>query len=176
MPLSGFEDHFGENTCLKSLGVECEVFVLHFARRRSCAESMRSPADWARPQVRNARAAEPVQLLSAAAAKVMPTKRVAVFVVHLHADSAWVSRPRMWSYTFGHPEERYCLYNDRASTREGARPLRAARRQLPSGRAGPCVWLVARLCMLVVDEEVIICAVVVGCLLCFLCVYLDAVL
>ena len=42
--------------------------------------------------------------------------------------------------------------------------------------AGPCVWLVAGLCMLVVDEEVIIRAADVGCLLCFLCVYLDAVL
>ena len=42
--------------------------------------------------------------------------------------------------------------------------------------ACPCVWLVARLCMLVVDEEVIVRAAVVGCLLCFLCVYLDAVL
>ena len=42
--------------------------------------------------------------------------------------------------------------------------------------AGPCVWQVAGLCMLVVDEEVIIRAAVVGCLLCFLCVYLDAVL
>ena len=42
--------------------------------------------------------------------------------------------------------------------------------------AGPFVWLVARLCMLVVDEEIIARAAVVGCLLCFLCVYLDAVL
>ena len=42
--------------------------------------------------------------------------------------------------------------------------------------AGPCVWLVTRLCMLVVDEEVIVRAAVVGCLLCFLCVYLDTVL
>ena len=42
--------------------------------------------------------------------------------------------------------------------------------------ACPCVWLVAGLCMLVVDEEVIIRTAVVGCLLCFLCVYLDAVL
>ena len=89
--------------------LECEVFVLRFARRRTRAELMRSPAEWARPQVRDARAAEAVQLLSAAAAEVMPTKRVAVFVVHLHADPAWVSRPRMWSFTFGHPEERYCL-------------------------------------------------------------------
>ena len=42
--------------------------------------------------------------------------------------------------------------------------------------AGPCVWLVARLRMLVVDEEIIVRAAVVECLLCFLCVYLDAVL
>ena len=42
--------------------------------------------------------------------------------------------------------------------------------------AGPCLWLVAGLCMLVVDEEVLRRAAVVGCLLCFLCVYLDAVL
>ena len=42
--------------------------------------------------------------------------------------------------------------------------------------AGPCVWLVARLCMLVADEEVLIRGAVFGCLLCFLCVYLDAVL
>ena len=89
--------------------LECEVFVLRFARRRSCVESMRSPAEWARPQVRDAGAAEPVQLLGAAAAEVMPTKRVAVFGVHLHADSARVSRPLMWSFTFGHREERYCL-------------------------------------------------------------------
>ena len=40
----------------------------------------------------------------------------------------------------------------------------------------PCVWLVAGLCMFVVDEEVIIPTAVVGCLLCFLFVYLDAVL
>ena len=42
--------------------------------------------------------------------------------------------------------------------------------------AGPCVWLVSRLRMLVVDEEIIVRAAVVGCLLCFLCVYFDAVL
>ena len=42
--------------------------------------------------------------------------------------------------------------------------------------ACPCVWLVARLCVLVVDEEVVIHTAVVGCLLCFLCVHLDAVL
>ena len=39
-----------------------------------------------------------------------------------------------------------------------------------------CVWLVAGLCVLVVDEEVVIHTAVVGCLLCFLCVHLDAVL
>ena len=42
--------------------------------------------------------------------------------------------------------------------------------------ACPRVSLVAGLCMLVVDEEVIIRMAVVGCLLCFLCVYLDTVL
>ena len=89
--------------------VEYEVFGVRFARRLSCAEGMRSPAKWARPQVRDARAAEPVQLLGAAAAEVMPTELVAVFVIHLPADSARVSWPRMWSFTFRHPEERYCL-------------------------------------------------------------------
>ena len=89
--------------------LECEVFVLRFARRQSRAESMQSPAEWARPQVRDARAAEPVQLSSAAAAEIMSTKRVAVFVVHLHADPAWVPQPQMWSFTIGHSEERYCL-------------------------------------------------------------------
>ena len=86
--------------------LECEVFVLRFARRRSRAESVRSPAEWARPEVRDARAAEPVQLLRAAAAEVMPAKGVAVVVVHLHADPAWVPRPWMLCFTFGHPEER----------------------------------------------------------------------
>ena len=42
--------------------------------------------------------------------------------------------------------------------------------------ACPCVWLVAGLCVLVVDEEVVIHTAVVGCLLCFLCVHPDAVL
>ena len=42
--------------------------------------------------------------------------------------------------------------------------------------ACPCVWLVAGLCMLVVHEEVVIHTAVVGCLLCFLCVHLDAML
>ena len=102
--------------------------VLRFARRQSRAESVRSPAEWARPQVRDARAAEPVQLLRAAAAEVMPAKGVAFVVVHLHADPAWVPQPWMWGFTFGHPEERYRLQDDRASTGEGARALRAVPR------------------------------------------------
>ena len=40
----------------------------------------------------------------------------------------------------------------------------------------PCVWLVAGLCLLVVDEEVVIHTAVVGLLLRFLCVHLDTVL
>ena len=42
--------------------------------------------------------------------------------------------------------------------------------------ACPCVWLVGGLCMLVVDEDVIIPTAAVGFLLCFLCLYLDPVL
>ena len=42
--------------------------------------------------------------------------------------------------------------------------------------ACPCVWLVAGLCVLVVDEEVVVHTAVVGCLLGFLCVHLEAVL
>ena len=40
----------------------------------------------------------------------------------------------------------------------------------------PCQWLVAGLCVLVMNEEVVIHLVVVGGLLCFLCIHLDAVL
>ena len=108
--------------------LECEVFVLRFARRQCRAESVRSPAEWARPQVRDARAAEPVQLLRAAAAEVMPAKGVAVVVVQLHADPAWVPRPWMRCFTFGHPEERCRSQDDRATTGEGARALRAVLR------------------------------------------------
>ena len=99
--------------------LECEVFVFRFARRRSRAVSVRSPAEWARAQVRDARAAEPVQLLCAAAAEVMPAKGVAVVVVHRHADPAWVPRPWMQCFTFRHPEERSRLQDDRATTGEG---------------------------------------------------------
>ena len=73
-------------------------------------------------------------------------ERIAVFVVHLPADSARVSRLRMRSFTFGHPEERYCLRDDRASIREGVRTLRCSavwwvvRRQVPGGcRVPVCV-------------------------------------
>ena len=105
--------------------LECEVFVLRFVRRRRRAESVRSLAEWARPQVRDAPAADPVQLLRAAAAEVMPAKGVAVVVVHLHADPAWVPRPWMRGFTFGHPEERCRSQDDRATTGEGARAPRA---------------------------------------------------
>ena len=108
--------------------LECEVFVLRFARRRSRAESVRSPAEWARPQVRDARAAEPVQLLRAAAAEVMSAKGVAVVVVNLHADPAWVFWPWMRCFTFGHPDERCRSQDNRATTGEGARALRAVLR------------------------------------------------
>ena len=122
-----------------------------------------------------------MQLLGAAAAEVMATERSAVFAVHLPADSARVSRPRMWSFTFGDPEERYCLRDDRASIWECA-PFGVVRcggwcdGSSPVVAACPCVWLVAGLGVLVVDEEVVIHTAVVGCLLCFLCVHLDAVL
>ena len=39
-----------------------------------------------------------------------------------------------------------------------------------------CVWLVAGLCWLVMDEEVVIHTVGVGGVLCFVCVQLDALL
>ena len=81
----------------------------------------------------------------------------------------------MRGFTFGHPEERCRSQDDRATTGEElARSGRCYGRCLAVA-AGPCVWLVARLHMLVVDEEIIVRAAVVGCLLCFLRVYLDAV-
>ena len=76
----------------------------------------------------------------------MLTERIAVFVVHLPADSARVSRPRMRSFTLGHTEERYCSRDDGASIQEGVRALRCsavwwvARRQLPGDcRVPVCV-------------------------------------
>ena len=49
--------------------VEREVVGLGFAWRRSCAEGVLPSAKWAGMQLRDARAAEPVQLLAAAAAE-----------------------------------------------------------------------------------------------------------
>ena len=122
-----------------------------------------------------------MQLHGAVAAEVMPKERSAVLVVHLPADSARVSRPGMWSFTFKHPEERYCSRDDRVSIWDCAR-FGAVRcggwcgGSSPVVAGCPCVWLVAGLCVLVVDEEVAIHTAVVGCLLCFMCVHLDAVL
>ena len=90
---------------LGNQGAQCvqrEVVRLCFGWRRSCAEWMRPPAKWADMKVREARAAEPVQLLGPAAAEVMPKERSAVLVEYLPAE-AGVSRPRMWSFTVGHP-------------------------------------------------------------------------
>ena len=101
--------------------VEWDVVGLCFAWRRSCAEWMRPSAKWADMKVRDARAANQVQLPGAAADEVMPKERSAVLVVHLPADSAQVSRPQMWSFTFGHPEERYCSRDARVTIWECAR-------------------------------------------------------
>ena len=146
------------------------------SRQQSRAEWMRSPAEWARPQVRDARAAEPVQLLSAAAARLMSTKRVAVFVVHLHADPAWFPSRGCGASPSGILGRGIvCRTIGPLQGRGRARSGRCDGRCLAVA-AGPCVWLVARLYMLVVDEEVIVRAAVVGCLLCLLCLHLDAVL
>ena len=55
--------------------VERGVVCLGFGRRQSCAEGLRPSTKLAGIQVRDARAAEPVQLLGAAAAEVMPKER-----------------------------------------------------------------------------------------------------
>ena len=141
--------------------VEREVLVLCFAWRQSCAEWMRPSAKGADMKLRDARAAQPVQLLGSGAAQVMPKEQSAVLVEYLAADSARVSRPRMWSFTFGHPEERYCSRDDRVTIRECAH-FGAVRcggwcgGSSPLVAACPCVWLVAGLWVLVMDEEVVI--------------------
>ena len=100
----------------------------------------------------------------------LPTERSANFFVHLPADSARVSRPRMWSFTFGHPEERYCSSDDRDSIREGVPRSGVVRRggwcdgSCLVVAACPCVWLVTGLCVLVVDEGIVIHTAVMGCL------------
>ena len=99
-----------------------------------------------------------MQLLGAAAAELMPMERIAVFVVHLPADSALVSWPWMRSFSFGHPAETYCLRDDRGCIRVGGCARSGVLRR-GGWRDGsclavavrPCVWLVAGLCMLVVD-------------------------
>ena len=87
--------------------VEREVVRMCFAWRRSCAEGMRPSAKWAGIKVRDAPAAESVQLLGSAAAEVMPKEPGAVLVEYLPADAARVPWPRMWSFIAGHPGERY---------------------------------------------------------------------
>ena len=73
-----------------------------FALRQSCAEWMRLSTKWADIKVRDARAAEPVELLGSAAAKVMPKERRAVLFEYLPADSPRGSRPRIGHFTFAH--------------------------------------------------------------------------
>ena len=161
--------------------VECEVVRLCLARRRNCAKVVRPSAKLAGMKVRDAPAAEQVQLLSVAAAEVMLKERGVVLVEYLPADAAWVPRPQMGSFTGRHPEERYSSWDDRVTVQECAR-FCAVRcggwcdGSLPVVAVCPWVWLVARLRVLVIDEEVIIHTAVVGGLLCFLCVHLDAVL
>ena len=95
---------------LSNQGAQCverEVVGLCFRRRQSCAEGVRPSAKWAGMKVRDAPAAEPVQLFGAAAAEVMPKEQGVVLVEYLPADAAQVPRPRMWRFTGGHPEERY---------------------------------------------------------------------
>ena len=82
---------------------------------------MRPSAKWAGMKVHDARAAEPVQLLGATAAEVMPKEQGAVLVEYPPADAAWVSWPRMWSFTIGHAEERYDSWDDQVTVRECAR-------------------------------------------------------
>ena len=161
--------------------VEREVVELCLAWRRCCAEGMRPSAKLAGMKVRDAPAPEAVQLLGAAAAEVMPKERDAVLVRYLPADAARAPRPRMWSFTVGHPEERYGSWDVQVTVGECA-SFGAVR---CGGRCSgiflvvavcPCVWLGAGLRLFVIDEEVVIHTAVVGGLLCFLCVHLDAVL
>ena len=102
--------------------VEREVVGFGFSRRRSCAEELQPSAKWAGMQLRDARAAKPVQLLGAAAAKVMPKEQGIVIVDFFPADAALVPRPlRIWGFTGRHPEERYRFWDNRDTLRECAR-------------------------------------------------------
>ena len=100
--------------------VECEVVGLCLARRRSCSEGVRPSAKWEGMKVRDAPAAESVQLLGAAAAEVMTKERGIVLVKYLPADATQVPRPRMWSFIGGHPVERYSSWDVRVTVRECA--------------------------------------------------------
>ena len=106
--------------------VEREVGGLGFARRRTCAEGVRPSAKWAAMQVRDPRAAEPVQLPGAAAAEVMPKERGVVLVEYPLADAAWAPRPWMWGFTSGHPEERYSSWDNQVTVRGVRAPVCSA--------------------------------------------------
>ena len=105
--------------------------------------------------------------------EVMPKERSVVVVVDCFpADAARVPKPlRMWSFTGGHPKERY-----RSGYFTGmCAPLCIAvwwvvQWQFPGVAVCQCVWLVNGM-----DEEVVVHTAVVGGLLCFLCIQLDAV-
>ena len=157
--------------------VERKVVGLCFVWGLSSAEGMQPLAKWAGMKVRNAPTAEPVQLLGAAAAKFMPKKRRAILVEYLQADAARVTWPRMWSFTVGYPEERYSLWDDWVTVWECARLCGGwCPDSFSVVAVCPCVWLIARLRVLVMDEEVGTHTALVGDVLCCLCVHLDAVL
>ena len=167
---------------LGNQGAQCaerEVVGLCFPRRWSCAEGARRSAKWAGIKVHDA--AEPVQLLGAAAAEVMPKERGVLLVEYLPADAARVPRLRMLSFAGRHPEERYSSWGDRVTVRECARFFAVrcgawCNGSFPVVAVCLCVWLVARLRVFVIDEQVVIHTAVLGGLFCFLCVHLDAVL
>ena len=112
----------------------------------------------------------------------MPKEPGVAVVDYFPADVAWVPRsPLMRSFTGGHPEERYRSWDSQVPFFECAR-LRAVRIgglcgcSFPGTAVCQCVWLVAGLRWLVMDEKFVIHTVVVGGLFCFLWVQLDVVL
>ena len=152
--------------------LECEVFVLRFAQRRSCAQGKPSPANWARPHglQNQCSCSLPPQPRSYPRSGLPSSLFTSQQTPHgfpgrgCGASPSGILRRGIVCRTIGPLHGRECA---RSGWHDGRRLAVAT---------GPCVWLVAGLCMLVVDEEVIIRTAVVGCLLCFLCVYLDAVL
>ena len=162
--------------------VERKVVGLGFARRQGRAEGVCPSAKLAGMQLGDALAAEPVQRLGAAAAKVMPRELGVVVPDYLPAEVAWVPRSlQMWGFTCRHPEERYRSWDNPVTLWECAslravRCSRWCRWSLPGVAVCQCVWLGAGLLWLVMDEEVVIHTVGVGRLLCCLCVQLDALL